>query len=131
MKISQLLAAPLLVTCAACAVAPPGVISVRTADELQSIQQQYAPFLSTLSVGMPLSDFQKSAKDVYPVGQKGFITAYELSSVQKYVTQADMDRQNNVVGFGSPNPRTRKQVLWFYFVDGKLLSWGEPNQWPN
>ena len=48
---------------------------------------------------------------------------HEVSSIQKYVTNTDITRQNWLVGFGSPNPHTHKQILQFYFAEDGLKKW--------
>ena len=126
--IASLLAALLFVT--SCATAPHGATVVDSPDELPSIQQKNADLLSKLKIGMPLSNFQQLVPDAYVAGQNEDTTAYELSRVQKYVTQSDIERQNFFWGGGSPNARTTKQVLWFYFYKGQLVKWGRPQDWP-
>lgn len=79
---------------------------------------------------MSLEDFRQLFPKAYVGGQYKRTTAYELADIQYYVTQDDIDRQNYMVGSGSPKPRTKKEILWFYFYDNKLVKWGRPQDWP-
>ena len=99
-------------------------------NELPSILQRLSPQLSKLKTGMSLEDFSEIFPEAYVGGQYKQITAYELTDTQQYVTQADIDYINEWEGFGSPNPRTKKETLWFYFYDDKLVKWGRPQDWP-
>ncbi len=113
-----------------CATVPRGAILVDSSAELPSVQQEKATLLSQLKIGTPLAEFQKLVPEAYVAGQNDQITAYELVHIQKYVTQDDIDRQNFWWGAGSPNARTSKQVLWFYFYKDQLVKWGRPQDWP-
>ena len=115
---------------AGCATVPHGATLVDSPADLPSIQQEKAELLSKLKIGMPLSEFKQLVPEAYVGGQSGETTAYELKEVQKYVTQSDIDRQNFWVGAGSPNARTSRQILWFYFYKDKLVKWGRPQDWP-
>jgi hypothetical protein len=113
-----------------CATVPRGTVLVDSPAELQSVQQEKAALLSQLTIGTPLAKFQQLVPEAYVAGQNEKTTAYELVHIQKYVTQGDIDRQNIIWGAGSPNARTVKQVLWFYFYKDQLVKWGRPQDWP-
>lgn len=113
-----------------CASPPQGAHLVDSFSDLPSIQADFRQQLSQLKIGMTLSEFQKVLPKAYVGGQSHQITAYEVVNLQKYVTQADLDRQNFLIGFGSPRAKTNKQVLWFYFFKDKLVQWGQPKDWP-
>jgi len=113
-----------------CATVPKGAILVDSPAELPSVQQEKATLLSQLKIGSSLAAFKKLVPEAYVAGQNDQTTAYELSHLQKYVTQNDIDRQNFLWGAGSPNARTTKQVLWFYFYKDQLVKWGRPQDWP-
>lgn len=114
----------------ACATPPKGASVVQSADEVPSAQKTFSSELSALEMGMPLAAFQQTFPEAYLAGQSGQTTAFELVNVQKYVTKADILTQNLIWGVGSPQARTQKQVLWFYFVDDRLAKWGNPGDWP-
>ncbi len=113
----------------ACATAPQGARVISSIGELPTIQQEKADLLAQVRIGMSLSAFRTLVPDAYLVAQNADVTAYEISEVQKYVTRNDISRQNIIWGAGSPTVRTYKQVLWFYFRDGQLKKWGEPQDW--
>lgn len=113
-----------------CATTPRGAVLVDSPTDLQSVQQEKAALLSRLKIGIPLAEFQQLAPEAYVAGQYEQTTAYELVHIQKYVTQNDIDRHNIIWGVGSPNARTAKQVLWFYFYKDRLVKWGKPQDWP-
>ena len=115
---------------AGCATVPHGASLVDGPAELPSIQQQNAALLSKLKIGMSLVEFQQLVPQAYVGGQNHETTAYELAQVQKYVTQADLSRQNFLWGAGSPNAKLSRQVLWFYFYKDQLVKWGRPQDWP-
>jgi len=127
---SKILVAGLLIALIGCATPPKGVRLVDSPKELPSIQSEKNKLLSQLTIGMLLSEFKKTVPGAYVAGQSRGTTAYELVYIQKYVTQSDIDRQNFVWGVGSPNAKTYRQVLWFYFYDGHLVQWGNPRDWP-
>jgi hypothetical protein len=79
---------------------------------------------------MSLADFRAAIPDAYAAGQSGQTIAYELAHVQTFVTRNDMLRQNLIWGFGSPQARATKQLLWFYFNKDRLVQWGRPGDWP-
>lgn len=79
---------------------------------------------------MSLEDFRQLFPEAYVGGQYERTTAYELADIEHYVTQADINRQNVLWGYGSPRPRMVKRFLWFYFYDDKLVKWGKPQDWP-
>lgn len=113
-----------------CATAPPGAVVVATPDELPPIQQTMSTQLSALRIGTTIDEFNEILPNAYVIGRKGGVTAYEVTQVEKYVTQDDIDDQNFWWGFGSPDARTKKQALWFYFYKNRLIKWGEPTHWP-
>lgn len=113
-----------------CATVPRGASLADNPSELPSVQQEKATLLSQLKIGSSLAEFQKLVPEAYIAGQYNQTTAYELVHLQKYVTQGDIDRQNFWWGVGSPNARTAKQVLWFYFYKDQLVKWGRPQDWP-
>ena len=113
-----------------CATVPQGAHLVDSPDQLPSIQQDKAGLLDHIKIGMNLADFRALVPEAYVGGQSQDTTAYELTQVQKYVTKQDIDRQNFWWGAGSPDARTAKQVLWFYFYKGQLVKWGRPQDWP-
>jgi hypothetical protein len=113
-----------------CATLPRGAVLVDSPADLPSVQQEKAALLSQLKIGTPLAKFQQFVPEAYVAGQNDQTTAYELVHIQKYVTQGDIDRQNLKWGVGSPNARTEKQVLWFYFYRDQLVKWGRPQDWP-
>jgi len=80
---------------------------------------------------MKLSEFQKIMPEAYVGGQSEKTTAYEIAKTLKYVTQDDIDRQNILLGVGSPRARSKREVLWFYFYDEMLVKWGRPQDWPD
>ena len=120
-----------LLALAACATPPKGARLVDSPAELPSVQAEKSELLNQLEIGMPLSNFKRIVPDAYVAGQSRETTAYELTHIQKYVTQSDIDRQNILWGAGSPNAKTHKQVLWFYFWNDRLVQWGEPQDWPD
>ena len=113
-----------------CATVPKGAILVDSPAELPAVQQEKATLLTKLKIGTPLVEFQKLVPEAYVAGQNDQTTAYELVHLQKYVTQDDIDHQNFWWGAGSPNARTTKQILWFYFYKDQLVKWGRPQDWP-
>jgi len=113
-----------------CATVPQGARLADSPDQLPSIQQEKASLLNQVRVRMSLSDFQALIPDAYVAGQNAETTAYELAQIQKYVTKQDIDKQNFWWGGGSPDARTAKQVLWFYFYKDQLVKWGRPQDWP-
>ncbi len=119
-----------LIALAGCTSTPKGARLVDGSDELPSIKAEKSDVLSKLNIGMSLKDFKVIFPEAYVGGQNRQTTAYEYVHVQKYVTQADMDRHFWVYGVGSPNARTKKEILWFYFFSNKLVKWGGPNDWP-
>lgn len=124
------LSAVILITTSGCATAPTGATIVDDPSDLPSIQAKYANRLGEMDIGMRLEEFQRLFPEAYVGGQNRHTTAYEIVDIQKYVTQEDIDRQNLVWGAGSPNPRSNKQVLWFYFYQDRLVRWGRPQDWP-
>lgn len=121
----------ILFTVAGCATAPRGASIVDDPADLPSIQAKNADELSKIKIGMALNDFQIVFPEAYVGGQNQDTTAYEIVNIQKYVTQSDIDRQNFWWGGGSPNARSSKQVLWFYFYKDQLVRWGRPQDWPD
>jgi len=115
---------------AGCAAAPKGARVVDSPAELPSIQAEKSHVLSKLEIGMPLPEFSRIVPEAYVAGQSQETTAYEMVHTQKYVTKEDIDGQNFWWGIGSPRARIHKQVLWFYFYKGRLVQWGEPQDWP-
>jgi hypothetical protein len=130
MKKKLLLVTAICLVAGGCATAPKGSIVVEDPSEVPSVQRKYAGRLSSLKIGMTLEDFRQILPEAYVAGQSGQMTAYELTDVTKYVTQADIDYQNFWYGFGSPRARTAKSILWFYFSDDRLVRWGRPQDWP-
>ncbi|GMR18614.1 MAG: hypothetical protein BMS9Abin33_1039 [Gammaproteobacteria bacterium] len=126
----KMVVAGVLLVLTSCATPPKGAHLVDSPKELPSVKAEKSKLLSQLTVGMLLSEFKRVVPGAYVAGQSRDITAYELVHIQKYVTQSDIDRQNWWVGAGSPNARTRRQVLWFYFYDDRLVQWGNPQDWP-
>jgi len=121
----------ILFTVSGCATAPRGASIVDDPADLPSIQAKKADKLSKIKIGMALNDFQAVFSEAYIGGQNQDTTAYEIVNIQKYVTQSDIDRQNFWWGGGSPNARSSKQVLWFYFYKDQLVRWGRPQDWPD
>jgi hypothetical protein len=121
----------ILFTVAGCATAPRGASIVDDPADLPSIQAKNADELSKIKIGMALNDFQIVFPEAYVGGQNQDTTAYEIVNIQKYVTQSDINRQNFWWGGGSPNARSSKQVLWFYFYKDQLVRWGRPQDWPD
>lgn len=115
---------------AACAHAPPGAIVLDSPASLPSVQDREAERLARLRIGMLMPEFRAVFPEAYVAGQSGRTTAYEFVRIQKYVTQADIDRQNFWWGVGSPDARELRQALWFYFYDERLVKWGRPQDWP-
>lgn len=113
-----------------CATAPEGAELVERASQLTPIQEVYSERLRQVSIGMNLQNHLLVFPESYVGGQSGGTTAYELTRKAKYVTTDDIDRQNYIWGAGSPRAKTERQVLWFYFYDGKLIKWGNPGDWP-
>ncbi len=113
-----------------CAVVPPNTSVVNSVDELPTIQEVMTDKLSKLKIGMQFDDFAKILPEAHVAGQNGGTDAYEISIIQKYMTQKDKDYYTFYQGFSTPQARTNKQVLWFYFYKGILVSWGRPQDWP-
>jgi hypothetical protein len=113
-----------------CATAPKGAEIVERASQLTPIQEVYSERLRQVSIGMNLQNYLRVFPESYPGGQSGGTTAYELSRKADYVTSYDITMQNILWGVGSPRAKTERQVLWFYFYDGKLIKWGNPGDWP-
>lgn len=126
----KIIIAGLLLALTSCATPPKGARLVDSPAELPSVQAEKSALLSQLKIGMLLSDFKRNVPGAYVAGQSRETTAYELVHIQKYVTQSDIDRQNFWWGAGSPNTRTHRQVLWFYFYNDRLVQWGKPQDWP-
>jgi hypothetical protein len=120
----------LIALLAGCATPPRGAALVDDPGDLPSLQDKLAASLSQLKIGMPLEEFRKLFPEAYVGGQSGPTTAYEIAQSQKYVTQADIDRQNVLWGVGSPRAKSRREVLWFYFYKEQLVQWGRPQDWP-
>lgn len=129
--IALLFIAAIVVITSGCATAPTGATIVDDPSNLPSVQAKYADRLGEIDIGMSLEEFKGVFPEAYVGGQNRQTTAYEIVDIQKYVTQADMDRQNLVWGAGSPNPRSHKQILWFYFYQDQLVRWGRPQDWPD
>ncbi len=114
-----------------CATAPKDTLVVDHPNDLQSLHAALADRLSQLRIGMSLESFRRLMPEAYAGGQSDATTAYEVAQSQKYVTQDDLFMQNLVRGGGSPRPRTKQEVLWFYFYKDQLVKWGRPQDWPD
>ncbi len=115
---------------ACCAHAPSPVMVVDDPSELPGIEAKYARPLGAVRIGMPYEDLKTLFPEAHPVGEKDDAEAYEIVDVQKYVTRSDVHERNIDYYFGNPPPRIRRQVLWFYFYQGRLVHWGNPGNWP-
>ena len=113
-----------------CASAPKDAAIVDDPANLPTLQAKFADRLAKLKTGMPLDEFRQILPEAYPSGQNGAMTAYELADNAKYVTRGDMAIQTWAIGFGSPQARVQRQVLWFYFHKDQLVQWGRPQDWP-
>jgi hypothetical protein len=113
-----------------CATAPKNASLVDGPEDVPSAQESLAGRLDKIQPGTSLADFRAAFPDSYVRAQRGSQTAYEIVRVQKFVTQQDINRQNFWVGFGSPQARSVRQTLWFYFYQDVLVQWGQPNDWP-
>ena len=102
------------------------------ATELPSINSVYSARLSELNIGMSLQDFRSKFSEAIVAGQSGATTAYELSHSQQYILLSDTNRRplDYAAGIWTPNPRTNKNELWFYFFKNQLVQWGKPRDWP-
>jgi len=115
---------------AGCATPPKGAIVVDDPNDVPRLQSKLAGRLSQLKTGVPLEDFRRLFPEAYVAGQSGSTTAYEIAETQRYVTQRDMDVQNSRWGVGTPRPRSRREILWFYFYKEQLVQWGRREDWP-
>jgi hypothetical protein len=113
-----------------CASAPRDAQLIRNTGELKSVQSYYGDRLEKLRPGMSVEEFKGIFPEAYPSGQNGDMTEYEVSREAKYVSQSDIMRQNIIWGFGSPTARVSHQAMWFYFQQGKFVSWGNSKGWP-
>lgn len=120
----------LLLILSGCSTPPKGARLISDIDELPSIQSEKSSVLDNVMIGMTVEEFKKNVPSAYIAGQSDDTTAYELVHVQKYVTYKDISNHNLLWGVGSPRAKSRKQALWFYFYDKKLVQWGEPQDWP-
>lgn len=127
---SALILLVLAMLTAGCATAPRGATVVDDPDNLPSLQSVLADRLTQLKIGMSVEDFRRLMPEAYVGGQNDATTAYEIAKNLKYVTQDDIDRQNFWWGVGSPQARSKKEVLWFYFYKDQLVKWGRPQDWP-
>lgn len=114
-----------------CATPPKGAMVVDDPGDLPTVQAQLADRLSKLEIGMPLADFRRLMPEAYVGGQNLETTAYELAKSTKYVTKGDIGKQNFWYGVGSPQTRSKREVLWFYFYRDQLVQWGNPGDWPD
>ena len=130
MHLRKILWTSLCLILSACATAPKDARVISSLGELQTIQQERADLLAQIKIGMSVNEFRQLAPDAYLAAQNADVTAYEIATVQKYVTHNDISRQNLLWGAGHPTVRTSKQVLWFYFRGDQLRKWGEPRDWP-
>ena len=106
-----------------CATPPSNSKRVASTDELPQIEDVYSKELSNVKAGVSIEELKKIFPDAHLAGMEDGITIYEVSSIQKYVTNTDISRQNWLVGFGSPNPHTHKQILQFHFTEDGLKKW--------
>ena len=79
---------------------------------------------------MKLTGFTKIFPKAYPAGQDKKVTAYQVDYIHSYVTKAQIHNQNIIWGFGSPDPESVRQALWFFFYKKRLIKWGRPGDWP-
>lgn len=83
-----------------------------------SINSAYAQQLDQITPGMTKSEVRQILPDLVARGQN-------ISSGQNIEA---LELQHNYwAGVGGQLVRDR---LWFYFQNGKLVKWGQPNDWP-
>ena len=108
-----------------CATVPRNSVRVASTDELPQIEYMYSARLAKISTGMSTDEFKAIFPEARIAEMEDGITIYEVTSLQKYVTNTDITRQNWLVGFGSPNPHTHKQALRFFFSGDGLKKWSK------
>lgn len=112
-----------------CASPPKDAVHVNSHHQLPSIQQKERERLERITPGMSWDDVKAIFPEVYPVSLDDRTQAYELESVTPYVTDFDKSVLNRVFS-GGVRGNLHRQILWFYTIDGILIKWGSPRDWP-
>lgn len=98
------------------------VKSVSDSDNVPTLREKYAAQFARLEPGMPVADFRSAFTESTFVEQRkseeGTVDAYSVVLRERY-----RYHNNNVI-------YTQHDEAWFYFRDGKLVKWGEDNDWP-
>ncbi len=82
------------------------------------ITKQYSKQLDSLNLGMTKSEVRNIIPDLILRGQ----TSVDGQSIEALELQ-----HNYWAGVGG---RLINDRLWFYFANGRLVKWGQPNDWP-
>lgn len=82
------------------------------------INKQYAQQLENVTLGMSKAEVRKLLPELVVRGQ---------TSVDGQAIEALELDHNYWSGVGG---RLVNDRLWFYFQSGKLVKWGQPNDWP-
>ncbi len=89
-----------------------------TACATGSIKQRHASKLSTIQIGDSVAEVREKFPDIYPGGQQ--------STPNGVTIDAWVFEQT---GYNIKSDEIETQMIQFYFVEGKLIQWGEPQDW--
>jgi len=100
-----------------------GFIASSCANQMYSfsysgINQKYARQLDQVEIGMSKTEVRKLLPDLHARGQ---------TDLDGEVIEALELQHNHWSGVGGQLVEER---LWFYFHDGQLVKWGQPQDWP-
>lgn len=126
---TKLLFLILFISLSGCVSAPKDAIRVNSLDQIPTIQQVERERLQRIEPGMKWTEVKQIFPELYPVALDDRTQAFELARVVHYVTDFDASWSTRLFT-GGVSGSAHRQILWFYMVDGVLIKWGSPRDWP-
>ncbi len=105
-----------------------GAVQADSTSSLPTIYEKYSDRFEKTDIGMSFENFISVWADTYLVGKTNKISAYEFKDSQLYYTTHD--KNIGIIWTGTIKTQEYTQKVWFYFVEDKLVKYGEPEHWP-